>query len=113
MSGERLRNGWLSNSSLSVASRPGSWKACIAPRQRPSVGSSIRETSPTRATDSLSSASPTEPTTPAIQVAPNRPTATIPDAIGEITVERSRPSVSSTVVCAASSASPPAGSGGQ
>ena len=85
----------------------------MAPRHRPSVGSSIRETVPTRATPSLPSASPTPPTTPAIQVAPNRPTATMPDAIGEMTVDSSRPRVSSTVVCAASSARPATGCGGQ
>ena len=54
------------------------------PRHRPSVGSSIRDTVPTRATASLPSDAPMPPTTPAIQVAPNRPTATTPDAIGEI-----------------------------
>jgi hypothetical protein len=77
------------------------------------VGSSIRDTVPTRATPSLSSAAPTLPTTPAIQVAPKRPTATMPEAIGEMTVDSSSPSVSRTVVCAASSASPTTGSGGQ
>jgi hypothetical protein len=91
----------------------GSWKACIAPRHSPSVGSSIRETLPTRVTPSLSSDSPRPPTTPAIHVAPNSPTATMPDAIGEMAVASSRPSVSSTVVWAASSASPATGSGGQ
>jgi hypothetical protein len=85
----------------------------MAPRHRPSVGSSIREMVPTRATLSLFRATPTPPTTPAIQVAPKSPTATMPDAIGEIAVDSSSPSVSSTAACAASSARPATGCGGQ
>jgi hypothetical protein len=61
----------------------------------------------------LSSDAPAPPTTPATQVAPKRPTATTPDAIGETAVESSTARVSSTVVCAASSARATAGCGGQ
>ena len=53
------------------------------------------------------------PTTPATQVVPNRPTATTPEAIGEMAVDSSTARVSSTVVWAASSARAVAGSGGQ
>ena len=62
---------------------------------------------------SLSSDSPMPPTTPATQVAPKRPTATTPEAIGEMTVDSSTARVSRTVVSAASSAKAAAGSGGQ
>lgn len=55
------------------------------------MGSSTRETVPTRDTASLPRASPTPPTTPATQVAPNNPTATMPDAMGEMTVDSSSP----------------------
>jgi hypothetical protein len=72
-----------------------------------------RETVPTRSTPSLPSAPPIPPTTPATQVAPKRPTAMIPDAIGETTLDSRSASVSSTTVWAASSASPAAGDGGQ
>ncbi|MEZ5236911.1 MAG: hypothetical protein R2749_30085 [Acidimicrobiales bacterium] len=53
------------------------------------------------------------PTTPAIQVAPNNPTATTPEAIGEMAVDSSRPRSGSTTVWAASRARAVAGSGGQ
>ena len=85
----------------------------MAPRHRPSVGRIIRDTVPTRSTPSLPRAPPIPPTTPATHVAPNSPTATMPEAIVETTLDSSRASVSSTMVSAASSASPVAGAGGQ
>ena len=87
--------------------------AFIAPRQSPSVGSSTRDTLPTRPTASLPRASPIAPTTPATQVVQNRPTATTPDAIGEMAVDRSTARVRSTVVWAARRATPMKGCGGQ
>ena len=89
-----LRNGNPSNPGPSWVSSAGSWNACMAPRHRPSVGSSIRDTGPSRATLSFPRASPIPATTPAIQVAPKSPTATTPDAIGEITVDSNKPRVS-------------------
>ena len=85
----------------------------MAPRHRPSVGRIIRDTVPTRATPSLASDSPMPPTTPAIQVAPKRPTATTPEAIGEMTVDSSSPRVSSTLGLGGEQGQGDAGSGGQ
>ncbi len=114
MSGATLRNGKASTSDPpNSTSADGSWNPCIAPRHRPSVGSSIRDTVPTRATASLPRDSPRPPATPATQVVANRPTATTPDAIGETAVESSTARVSSTMVCAASNANAVTGSGGQ
>ncbi len=53
---------------------------------------------PTRATASLPRDAPMAPTTPAIHVAPNKPTATTPEAIGEMAVDSSNARVSSTMV---------------
>jgi hypothetical protein len=44
---------------------------------------------------------------------PKSPTATTPEAIGEMAVDSRTARVSSTIVCAASSASAVAGAGGQ
>ena len=77
------------------------------------MGNSTPATVPTRCTPSFCSASPIPPTTPATQVAPNSPTATTPEAIGEIRLDSSRARVSRVTASALSSASAIAGSGGQ